>query len=59
MQTPANYHSEVKTVALGGKMITFESLTPILPPKERARRKREIEKQLFDVFSKYPDKRHK
>ena len=59
MQATTKYHSEVKTVSLGGKLITFESLTPVLPPKERARRKREIEKQLFDVFSKYPDKRHK
>ena len=55
MQTTTKYHSEIKTVTLGGKLITFESLTPILPPKERVRRKREIEKQLFDVFSKYLD----
>jgi hypothetical protein len=45
-----------KSVPLGGKMITLENLTPILPPKERERRKREIEKRLFDVFIKYEKK---
>jgi hypothetical protein len=53
MQAAVKYHSEVKTVPFGGKMITYESLTPILTPKERERRKREIEKLLFDVFVKY------
>ena len=53
MQAAVKYHSEVKTVPFGGKMITYESLTPILSPKERKRRKQEIEKQLFSVFSKY------
>ena len=45
----------IKTVPLGGRMITIENLTPILPPKERERRKRDIEKRLFDVFSKYAE----
>ena len=56
MQTAVKYHSEIKTVSFGGKMITFESLTPILPPKERERRKKDIEKRLYDVFSKYAKK---
>jgi hypothetical protein len=56
MITAVKYHSEIKTVPLGGKMITLENLTPILPPKERERRKREIEKRLYDVFIKYADK---
>jgi len=37
-------------------MITYESLTPILSPKEREKRKREIEKQLYDMFVKYAKK---
>ena len=53
MQAAIKYHSEIKTVPFGGKMITYESLTPILSPKERERRKQEIEKRLYDVFIKY------
>jgi hypothetical protein len=59
MPTSLKYQSEIKTVPLGDKMITIENLTPILSPKERERRKREIEKRLFDVFSKYADKRQR
>jgi len=59
MPTAVKYQSEIKTVPLGGKMIIIENLTPILPPKERERRKQEIEKRLFDVFSKYAEKPHK
>ena len=54
MQT--KFHSEIKTVPFEGKMITLENLTPILSPKERARRKREIERVLYDVFIKYENK---
>ena len=53
MQTAVKYHSEIKSITLGGKMITLENLTPILTPKERERRKRDIEKRLYDVFVKY------
>lgn len=56
MQVAVKYQSEIKTVPLGGKMITLESLTPILSPKEQERRKREIEKRLYDVFVKYAEK---
>ena len=56
MQTLVKYRSEIKTVTLGGGMITVESMTPILTQKERERRRREIEKQLYDVFKKYTDK---
>jgi hypothetical protein len=59
MPVTVRYQSEIKTVPLGDKTITIENLTPILPPKERERRKREIEKRLFDVFSKYADKRQR
>ena len=31
--------------------------TPILPPQEREKRRREVEQQLFDVFRKYAGQR--
>jgi len=54
MQTAVKFNSEIKTMPLGGKVIKLENLTPILSPKERERRKREIETRLYKVFSKYP-----
>ena len=57
MPATIKYQSEIKTVPFGDKTITIENLTPILSPKEHEQRKREIEKRLFDVFSKYADKR--
>ncbi len=56
MPATVKYHSEIKTVPFGGKTITIENLTPVLSPKERERRRREVEKRLFDVFSKYETK---
>ena len=53
MQTAINYHTEVTVVPFGNGTITIESRTPILSPQERERRHREIEKQLFAIFSKY------
>ena len=46
MPATVKYQSEIKTVPFGDKTITIENLTPILPPKERERRRREIEKRL-------------
>lgn len=57
MQTQPKYQSEVKTVVMGERTITIKNLTPILPPKEREKRKREVEQKLFDVFSKYAGQR--
>lgn len=57
MQTQPKYQSEVKTVVMGERTITIKNLTPILPPKEREQRKREVEQKLFDVFSKYARQR--
>lgn len=37
------YHKEVKTASFQGKSITVENLTPMLSPKARDKRKREIE----------------
>jgi hypothetical protein len=56
MSLPIRFEKEVKTVLLGGGTFTIENLTPILPPKEREQRRREIEIRLFDVFSKYEDR---
>ncbi len=55
MQAKVKYRSEVRTVPFGNGTIRIENLTPILPPKERERRKREVEQRLFSVFSKYAD----
>ena len=57
MQTQPKYQSEVTTVVMGERTITIKNLTPILPPKERETRKREVEQKLFDVFSKYAGQR--
>ncbi|MCL2427413.1 MAG: hypothetical protein FWD05_13890 [Oscillospiraceae bacterium] len=49
MQEQVNYKSEVVNVHMGDRAFTIENLTPILSSKERERRKREIEKQLFSL----------
>lgn len=53
MQAQMKYESDVKTAAFGERTITIQNLPPVLPSKERDKRKREIEQSLFDVFSKY------
>jgi len=53
MLASIRYESEVKTVPFGNGTIRIENLTPILSPKDREKRKREVETRLFDVFSKY------
>lgn len=61
MVQSVTYRSETKTVPFQGKTIVLESLTPVLSPKEKEKRKKEIERCLYDVFSKYRvtgDKRH-
>ncbi len=56
MQQQVKYQSEIRVVPFGNSTIRIENLTPILPPKERERRRREVEQRLFDVFSKYAAK---
>lgn len=51
--TQIGYHKETKTVPFQGRAIVVENLTPILSPEQREKRKREIEQQLYEVFSKY------
>ncbi len=53
LQAQVKYQSEVKTALVGERTITIKNLTPVLPPREREKRKQEIEQRLFDVFSKY------
>ena len=36
------YHKEVKTASFQGKSITVENLTPMLSPRARDKRKRDI-----------------
>ena len=59
MSMPIRFESEVKIVPFGGGTIRIENRTPVLPPKERERRRREIETCLYDVFSKYEDKKNR
>lgn len=51
------YQRETKSAPFQGKTIVLENLTPILAPKVRDKRKKEIERCLFDVFVKYEDRR--
>lgn len=53
MTQAVTYERETKSVAFQGKIIVLESLTPVLPPKEKEQRKKEIERCLYEVFSKY------
>ena len=57
MYAQTKYRSEIKTAVMGERTITIKNLTPILPPTEREKRKREVEQKLFDVFSKYAGQR--
>ena len=43
----------VQSVTYQGKSIVLESLTPVLSPKEKKKRKKDIERCLYEVFSKY------
>lgn len=58
MTQAITYQREIKSVPFQGKIIVLESLTPVLSPKEKEQRKKEIERRLYDVFSKYGDRFH-
>lgn len=49
MVQSVTYQSETKTVPFQGKTIVLESLTPVLSPKEKEKRKKEIERCLYEV----------
>ena len=57
MVQSVTYQRETRTVLFQGKKIVLESLTPVLSPKEKEKRKKEIERCLYDVFSKYRQSR--
>ena len=46
------YAKEITTAVFQGKPITVTHHTPVLTPEQRAKRKKEIEHELFDVFVK-------
>lgn len=56
MPVATAYHKEKTTTYFQGKPITLENLTPVLAPKAKEQRKKEVEKCLFDVFIKYEDR---
>lgn len=58
MTQAVTYQRETKSVPFQGKTIVLESLTPLLSPKEKEQRKKEIERRLYEVFSKYGDRFH-
>ena len=46
------YERETKSVAFQGKIIVLESLTPVLPPKEKEQRRKEIERCLYEEIGR-------
>ena len=58
MTQAVTYQRETKSVPFQGKTIVLESLTPVLSPKEKEQRRKEIEQRLYEVFSKYGDRFH-
>ena len=58
MAQAVTYERETTSVAFHGKTIVLENLTPVLHPKEKEQRRKEIEQRLYEVFSKYGDSFH-
>ena len=62
MQVHIKYKVEKKTVMFGNDKVTIENHIPILSPKEKAKRHRDIETLLFGVLKKYtnnpPENQH-
>ena len=59
MNDKASHKKETQTAMFQGKPITLTHITPILSPEQRDKRKREVEHQLYEVFSKYKELREK
>ena len=55
MVQAVTYQSDKQSVYFQGKLIVLENLTPVLSPEEKKKRKREIENNPYDIFSKYGD----
>ena len=56
MVQAVTYQSDKQSVYFQDKLIVLENLTPVLSPEEKKKRKREIENNLYDIFSKYGDR---
>lgn len=56
MVQAVTYQSDKQSVYFQGNLIVLENLTPVLSPEEKKKRKREIENNLYDIFSKYGDR---
>ena len=56
MVQAVTYQSDKQSVYFQGKLIGLENLTPVLSPEEKKKRKREIENNPYDIFSKYGDR---
>ena len=56
MYTQDRYETETIVVPFGNGTIRINNHTPILTPKERERRRREIEQRLFDIYGKNAQK---
>ena len=56
MVQAVTYQSDKQSVYFQGNLIVLENLTPVLSPEEKKKRKREIENNPYDIFSKYGDR---
>lgn len=56
MVQAVTYQSDKQSVYFQGKLIVLENLAPVLSPEEKKKRKREIENNPYDIFSKYGDR---
>ena len=56
MVQAVTYQRDKQSVYFQGKRIVLENLTPVLSPEEKKKRKREIENNPYDIFSKYGDR---
>ena len=56
MVQAVTYQSDKQSVYFQGKLIVLENLTPVHSPEEKKKRKREIENNPYDIFSKYGDR---
>ena len=56
MVQAVTYQSDKQSVYFQGKLIVLENLTSVLSPEEKKKRKREIENNPYDIFSKYGDR---
>jgi len=59
MERKPQYHKETQPTIFQGKPATVIHLTPVLSAEQRDKRKREVEHQLYEVFSKYKDEKRK